>query len=55
MNVGKSKAMVYSHEANLDRLNFGLQGNVLEEAGCLKYLGATVAADWKMDEGLKHE
>ena len=45
VNVGKSKVMRCSRYGNGDRTHMILNGELLEEVDCFKYLGSQVAAD----------
>ena len=44
VNVGKSKVMRCSRYRNVDRMLVILNGELLEEVDCFKYLGSQVAA-----------
>ena len=45
VNVSKSKVMRCSRYGNMDRMHVILNGELLEEVDCFKYLGSQVAAD----------
>ena len=45
VNLGKSKVMRCSRYANGGRIHVTLNGELLEEVDCFKYLGSQVAAD----------
>ena len=54
VNVGKSKVMRSSKYENGGRMHVILNGEPLEKADCLKYLGSQVAGEgsvYKMNEG----
>ena len=45
VNVGKRKVMRCSRYGNGDRMHLIVNGELLEEVDCFKYLGSQVAAD----------
>ena len=45
LNIGKSKVMRCSRYGNRGRMHVILNGELLEEVDCFKYLGWQVAAD----------
>ena len=45
VNVGKTKVMRCSRYGNGDRMHVILNGELLEEVDCFKYLRSQVAAD----------
>ena len=45
VNVGKSKVIRCSRYGNGDRMHVILNGELLEEEDCFKYLGSQVVAD----------
>ena len=54
MNVGKSKVMRCSRYGNVNRMHVILNGELLEEVDCLKYLGLQVAADGGCERDVVH-
>ena len=55
MNVGKSKVMRCSRYGNGDRMDVILNGELLEEVDCFKYLGSQVAADGGCERDVVHK
>ena len=61
MNVGKSKVMVCGRTEKKERLDFNLNGEMLEEVDCFEYLGSIVSKNGgvvedvigKVNEGAK--
>ena len=54
VNVGKSKVMRCSRYGNGDRMHVILNGELLEEVDCFKYLGSQVAADGRCERDVVH-
>ena len=54
VNVGKSKVMRCSRYGNGDRMHVILNGELLEEVDCFKYLGSQVAADGGCERYVLH-
>ena len=62
MNVGKNKVVRSSRYGNGGRMHVILNGELLEEVDCIKYLGSQVAADGgckrdlvhRMNRGIEH-
>ena len=54
VNVGKSKVMRCSRYGNGDRMHVILNGELLEEVDCFKYLGSQVAADGECERDVVH-
>ncbi len=54
MNVGKSKVMRCAREGGRDRLDVGLDGEMLEEVESFKYLGSHVAINVRVDVEVGH-
>ena len=54
VNVGKSKVMRCYRYGNGDRMHVGLNGELLEEMDCFKYLGSQVAADGGCERDVVH-
>ena len=53
VNVGKSKVMKCSRDADGGDLDIRLNGEQLEKVDCFKYLGSTVASDGKIEPEVK--
>ena len=54
MNVGKSKVLRCSRHGNGDRMHVTLNGELLEEVDCFKYLGSQVVADGGCERDVVH-
>ena len=54
VNVGKSKVMRCSRYGNGDRMHVILNGELLEEVDCFKYLGLQVSADGGYERDVVH-
>ena len=54
VNVGKSKVMRCSRYDNGDRMHVILNGELLEEVYCFKYLGLQVVADGGCERDVVH-
>ena len=54
VNVGKSKVVRCSRSGNGDRMHVILNGELLEEVDCFKYLGSQVAADGGCEMDVVH-
>ena len=53
-NVGKSKVMSFSRKVNVGQIDVGLNGKLLEEVDCLKYLESQVVADGGCKRDVAH-
>ena len=54
VNIGKSKFVRCSRYINLGRMHVTLNGEMLEEVNCFKYLGSKVAADGRSERDVVH-
>ena len=54
VNVAKSKVKRCSRYGNGDRMRVILNGELLEEVDCFKYLGSQVAADGGCERDVVH-
>ena len=54
LNVAKSKVKRCSRYGNGDRMRVILNGELLEEVDCFKYLGSQVAADGGCERDVVH-
>ena len=53
VNESKGKVMKYTRMVDCSRINFALNGKLLEEVECFKYLGSHIAIDGEVDEEVK--
>ncbi len=55
VNESKSKLMKYTRMVNGRGMNVALNGDLLEEVQCFKYLGSHVAVDGEMEREVSLE